>query len=426
MNRSSTRIPIAATLLLGVTFAGFGWHNHLRLTVLQAEQVTLAAQAAARGMVFDPAEPSQPIRLTKRQRVDPQREAKRVAAELIAASGEVAAISPSLDRHAYSRMARQLMMEPMEQVMALSGEQLKMLIDDLRAAGGAGNKTHDGFIYFAILRLTQSHPEDALAWITDSPEMMELITKNASGSSGNGIAAALSSWTKTDPAAAIEWFHRNGGQLPDTLRDSAKTALVIGAARNDPRQALKFIRDCGEATEKSIQSLTLGSEPEVMGIIMPQEDRLALLSLFSEWKESAADDGIRPELIDSRIGRLAFGERGKPEGFDFTTQWIDRANLTTVELESITQDLSGKVSLAETGRWVDWLGKNLPPAAACDRVTKLVEAWTTGDYKAAGEWLATAPDSSVKLAAVRAYVETMAKQDPEAAAAFAKEHGLKD
>jgi hypothetical protein len=49
----------------------------------------------------------------------------------------------------------------------------------------------------------------------------------------------------------------------------------------------------------------------------------------------------------------------------------------------------------------------------------MIQNWTEKDYRAAGTWLASTPDSPTKQAAVRSYAETVAPYDPETAAQWA-------
>ncbi len=110
---------------------------------------------------------------------------------------------------------------------------------------------------------------------------------------------------------------------------------------------------------------------------------------------------------------------------------------------------------AERGQWIDWIGKTLPPDKASGCIWQNVTAWTKADYQAAGKWLSSTPDGPRKIAAIQAYAGAVAssapknasqwamtlppgkdreqtfrsihrnwpKDDPDGAAAFAKDHG---
>ena len=149
---------------------------------------------------------------------------------------------------------------------------------------------------------------------------------------------------------------------------------------------------------------------------------------------------VRPRQGDSDIHPMPFPETG----------------LTPSEKVRLANELTYFTTKADTGRWVEWMSGNLPEELFAEPVRKLIGEWTEQDYVAAGKWLATAPDGPAKVAAVEAYARAVARyesqvagqwamtlppgtarnatlravhqnwpaDDPEGAAAFAREHGL--
>lgn len=73
----------------------------------------------------------------------------------------------------------------------------------------------------------------------------------------------------------------------------------------------------------------------------------------------------------------------------------------------------------ETGQWVEWVGQTLPAGQADPNIKNMVRQWTQDDYQAAGSWLATSPEGPAKNTAVRSYAETVSDYDPETAAQWA-------
>jgi hypothetical protein len=153
------------------------------------------------------------------------------------------------------------------------------------------------------------------------------------------------------------------------------------------------------------------------------------------------------------------------DGFEAGSKWIAAAGLTQQELTSIITGLN--VGLpnsnmgSETGRWIEWAAANLPAGERDKSIQNLVSQWTGSDFQAVGKWINATPAGPTKTTSIRAYAETLSrygqpaaaaqwamtlppgkdldetlkqihnnwpKNDPaakEAAAAFAKEHGIK-
>ena len=135
---------------------------------------------------------------------------------------------------------------------------------------------------------------------------------------------------------------------------------------------------------------------------------------------------------------------------------MDGANLSLKELDGFCGRLSNGV-VEEPGKWMEWMGARFPPGKGDDYIKNMIGSWTQQDYEAAGKWLAAAPDGPVKNAAIRGYAQEIfphdretamrwimtlppderreqtlrfilvneLRDDPEAAAAFKEEHGIK-
>lgn len=83
---------------------------------------------------------------------------------------------------------------------------------------------------------------------------------------------------------------------------------------------------------------------------------------------------------------------------------------------------SGLISSArneDKGKWIEWVGDNVPAGSRKKMILIAVRDWTQSDYRAAGEWLAKLPDSGLKNESVRGYVDAVAKYDPEGASRWA-------
>ena len=441
------RIPIAVTFLIVAAAAGTAWHSHQRLAGLRNEHEKLLALAAKHQIAFDPYHPAKPAHVTKRPRPDRVAEAKQAAAALISYTGDLRVMKLQTLPDAATR---QRMIDQMDEAMALGGDQLKILITELRSGWTPDDRERGSLLYFALERLILDHPQDALAIMTDSAEMRELIGQHTNSLTKNGVFSAVRNWASTDLESAARWVREFEKSKEITGRlTPARTALIFSAAEYDPAKCIGLIKEF-QADPKAM------AETFAQWVESPRQ-RLAFLAVLREWQARLAGETDRSPVFNRAIRSLAFGERyGEKPGFDFTTRWIDTATLSLQEIEVQTQDLQDHIITDETAKWIDWLGSKLPPDTARDRVWPLVTNWVERDYQAAGKWLTKAADGPIKHTAARAFAEAIfphdrqtaiqwalsvpagddrdktlkqlhsawPKEDPGGAVAFAKKHGI--
>ncbi|MEI7910813.1 MAG: hypothetical protein WCK77_14340 [Verrucomicrobiota bacterium] len=364
------RIPLVVSIVLLAALAVLAWHNHQRLSALRARREMLAAQAIARGMSGDPANPN---RSSGHLRPDRRADAKRVAAEVIGYSMEFDELR---SRYlANDPVVRQRVADETERLLSLDGEQLKTLISEVSAAEQPGGFQRAEIVVFALRRLALDHPQEALEMITTSPELKKLVGIR-DGYPHNVVATAARGWAATDFPAALEWLRHNRDNGPATV------GVVLSAAERDPRIALAVIAE-------------LGVPPKIFpdyfaGAAKTPEQRVALLKVLHDWRATVADPAATRYDFDSAIADLVFGQFRRTEGFDTATRCIEAADLSTDELQTLTSRL--EVKSGELGRWIAWLEHKLPAALAREPILKLMPKWR--------------------------------EAEPAAAAAFAQEHGL--
>lgn len=398
------KISISLSILILVLAAGFGWHGHERLAGVRASHAKLVAEAAALGISTDPAHPDGHPLVTKHaEREDKQAAAKDAAAKFIAFAKEMDALQKAGTQPDETMQKR--VMELMELMMSLDASQLKTVIAEVRAAGDLKDETRQNLIGFSIMTLANDHPQAALALFTESSD---LLKDNRMGD--HVVSMALGRWAKDDPMSALEWLRKNGEKFPDLVTEEAKGAVIAGAAAQNPKLALQLI---GE--------LKLKDSSEAVGNIAAAaktpEQRSATLAVFREHAATLTDQAERERLMKSSILLLAHSAAN--DGFKTGSQWITHS-LSPKELENLAVGMFyGVAKPAETGQWIEWIGKTLPAEKADKSIASWVGNWTQKDYRAAGTWLANAPDGPTKQAAVRSYAETVAPYDPEAAAQWA-------
>ncbi len=406
--------PVKIPLAIVLVFAVCGWWNHRRLEALRTEQAELAGQAAARGIHFDPAHPQLPPRRTKSERGDRTADARLAAAELIAYAEEMTALGNG--QYSPDPATRRRMADQMDRIMALDGRQLKILIDELSADWSADDTTRGDLIHFAIGLLLKDRPQDALAILTDSSEMLELARRKSAGLTKNGIFGSLRNWADLDPEAALNWFRENGGKL-GPFSGSAKAALVFSAAGRNPASAADLIHKLGDTPDNLIPGLV-----GAFGYMSPEfktpEHRLSLLALIRECQAGAAGRNPEDPALTAGLRELLFGMHGDRRDFDFSAAWMD-ANLTPGQIEAMMQGIAHRVREEDRGRWIEWIGEKLPAAKARHEIRDLSANWTRQDPRGVASWLASVPEGPGKEMAIRGYAETLAAHDPRSAARWA-------
>lgn len=397
------KISIALSVIILAIGLATGLMHRQQLTALRQDREQLAAEAVKLGLrVESPGHSGQP-HVTKRQREDRDNQTRSV-------SSQVTAFARAMEEHEKNggdsdAEFQKQGMELMERLMGLDPDQLKLVIDSLRADQGLSEDTRRNMIGFSVMMLADDHPAAALSLITASADLM--------GDSDMGqqvIVSSLGKWAKEDPRAALAWIQENSKSHPELADDDTKCSVLAGAAQTDPKLAFKLLSEMG-TTEitGAIQSITEAGKS-------PQE-RAAILSAFRDHLAGISDPAERDAQREEALGGLARTITG--ESFDSVTKWVSAQNLTPEENDQFIGGLSYDTTKAETGKWIEWMSKTLPPDKLGERVGDLVGQWTQQDYLAAGKWLSAEPEGPAKTAAVKSYAETVAEYEPQVAAQWA-------
>ena len=410
------KLSIAATLVILTIAATLGWRSRQELSEVRRTHENLVAEAAALGISGDPAAMKRRPLATKRGiREDKMAQAKQVAAEFIAFAREMENVEERGSQPDPETMKR--MVDFMDRMLALDGDQLKTVIEAVRSEPGLKDDTRHGLIMFSIMSLANDHPRAAVALFTESSD---LLGEQGAMMAEHLIGGALSNWAKDDPMGALEWIRKNGATHPDLVNDDTKAGLLSGVASKDPALALQLI---GELYGTEGNDSDSGPETAIIRIASAArtpEERLATLAALRAHAGERAAGEARDNIIAEGLHALTFGTGYRNAGFETTTAWLDSAKLTPGELAAATRNIEHSVQLADSGRWIEWLSQSgLPAKDVNERIHDLTTRWTRDDYRAAGNWLATSPDSPQKQAAIRAYAETVFPYDPDVAVQWA-------
>ena len=425
-----TSIRISAIIL--AVAAIVGWRIDARLAKTRAEENVLVAEAARLGISADDTQPARKVRPSP---AESEQEAKQLAVAYIALpKAKQRIVIPSVE---YGTDVER-------QIATLDTSQLKIFLADVLAAMELDGTIVPERVNSLLTNLARIDPRSAL----------DLFTKHASvcrkDLSSNVVSTALGVWAKDDPVAAAEWVKENAGEFPEALSGQSLSNVFYWAAEKDPRLAFTLLASMGLNNSHTFSALG-----DIVAAATTDEQRNATLAALREYREVHKNDKEARQVADQMVGYFAWGF--KKDGFDAGSKWLASANLTPNEFDRFCGELTLNYNGNEHAQWIEWIGGHAPPGKGDQQIINLIGGWTEQDYEAAGKWLASTPEGPAKNAAIRGYALTIFPQDretamqwimtlppderrektlqfilvsklqndPEAAAAFKAEHGLK-
>ena len=397
------KISIALSVFILAIGLATGFRHQQQLETLHGERGELAARAVKLGITVASSGTSADTKFTKRQRADTEKQTRGFAADfaLFAKEMEQQEKSGDTENEAFRRRA----MEMTERMMALEPDQLRVVIAQLRENRDISDETRRNMIGYSVMLLSENHPAAALALVAESADLME------DGDIGRQvISTSLAKLAKEDPRTALKWLRDNAEKHPEIADDEAKCSILAGAAKGDPKQAFKLMREIG-LTDDS------GAIEAIIDSGKTPDQRAGILAAFREHLATISDESQRDALREEALGGIARTISG--ESFEAVTGWVSAQKLSPEESVQFVAGLSYDATRADTGKWIDWMTKTLPAEELGERVGDLVAQWTQQDYQAAGKWLAAEPDGPAKTASVRSYAETVAEYEPKVAAQWA-------
>ena len=365
------------------------------LSRAQAHYRTLEVAAAKLGIT----PPASGVRLTKVQREAWEKQLRTQAAEVAAL---VVKLEQTANHHGrtsddYLKQSEILM----GKLARMTDSQLRTTLTALRQNPQIPEQSLREITCLAITQRSSAAPQSALALIH---ECADLLPQNTLRS--DLIAESLSRLAATSPAAAVEWLRQNSAKFSELTDDAISGEVIRGAAKTDPRAAFQLIAE-----------LDLKEPAEAVKAIVEAGPRSSVLAALREHLGTVTDLADRETIRRSALASLA--ENLDPHGIDAMAGWISQAKFTPEEKTEFAAGLTYFTTRQDTGRWVEWLGENLPPDGVAKPVGALIGEWTQQDYQGAGTWLAAAAESPAKQAAVYAYAEAVAEYEPKVAEQWA-------
>ena len=430
------KISIAISALILVSAAGLGWQIDGRLAAARADQKQLSTEANRLGISV---EDTHATRNTKILRIDHEAEARRLAIESIQLTKE----SENGGKRDEAWQARNR--DCFARISALDASSLKILIAELLASPELdGKKRAEQVAHPLRVTLARKDPRAALAFVMEHSAALKKANDIE-----YVISDSLGNWAKDDPLATVEWMKKNAAEFPAAMKAQSRGNVFRSTAEKDPRLAITLIEGLGLNASDSHSALH-----DIVTAAATDEQRNDTLAALREYREAHKDDKEARQAADQMVGYFAWGF--KKDGFDAGSKWLASASLTPKELDRFCGELTLNYDGDEHAQWIEWIGGHTPPGKGDQQIINLIGGWTERDYEDAGKWLASAPEGPAKNAAIRGYALTIYKHDretamrwimtlppderrektlrfilvsklrddPDAAAAFKKEHGI--
>ena len=400
------KLPLALTFIILAAGSYLGVHESQVLTTLREKHRQVTREATALGVSTDASKPDTQTKVTKRQREDSSRKVKDFTNTLVAFAKEMKEMEKS-GKQPDAEMQKRIM-EMVDGMLSLNGEELKLLIAAMRARTDMDDEMRKNMIGFSIMMLAQQHPETALALFTESSDLME---DNPMGK--HVLSSALSQWAKDQPLAALEWIKKNAEKHPDLVTDDAKRAVIAGAAQKDYGLAFQLAAEIKLSANDDSLLMQIAREAAT------PEQQQDMLSALRKQAANMTDKAERDQFMET--GTRGLFSQVTESGYDKTLAWIKTANLSLEESFRFAESLNYHTTKADTGKWLDWISSNASNAKKSENTTRnLVRNWTENDYKAAGEWLSATPAGPLKETATMSYLDAVAPYDPDVAAQWAE------
>ncbi|MCP5534477.1 MAG: hypothetical protein H7A49_16735 [Akkermansiaceae bacterium] len=391
-----TALVLAAGLVPGLFY-------QKRVGEVRERQESLRRMAESRGIHLPADDGSGRSRVTKRVRSGNTKAARAAGGDFLRFAHDLEARGNS---SRFDSAMNQRGQELLARLAALGPEELKSVLEDLRAEEGISLETKRNLIGFTVLTMSASQPEAAARFAADSADLLgdSVIGEQA-------LLASVQRWAERDPQGAAAWLKTAAANRPELAEDDVKRSLVGGVAKQDPAEAFRMLGSMGfDDISDGVEAIMNAASDSPAG----RDSVLAALRGHLATMTDAADrEEVRAE------GYAALARSMDVKDFETSSAWLDQAGLSGEELAAFATGLGYFDAEGETGRWIGWLASRLDIDDLEEPVQEMMGEWTQQDYLAAGNWLAAEAESPGKRAAVAAYAEAVAEYEPQVAVQWA-------
>lgn len=387
------KFAITITSFVIATACGMGWHQGRSIAGLEQRERALAARLRASGI--GPAEAAADtdrsiaaVDFRERRQAAIDDDARKLI-QLFSKDGEPESSAALL--------------------MGIDADRAEALIRILRDDASLRSENSKVLFMMAMMKLAEDRPQKALVVFSAIGEFFaDSHERRAVGEQTMNLS--LSSWAKSDPLAVADWLGTNEATYGEYLSENAKKMVLTSAATKDPSLAFSLI---GRLHLKDKDHGLSG----VVAAARTNTERDATLSAMRKYVESAGSTEEKILLWESGLAKLAAG--AARDGIGPATRWVESMQLAPADLAMFSEGLAGKIKIAETAGWIDWLSRSIPAEQADAPVRAMTENWTEVDYKATSQWLRDLPVGPLKNSAIRAYAESVVTKDPATAEQWA-------
>jgi hypothetical protein len=409
------KISFALTALILAIGVTIGWRDHVRLVSLNSKSLALSAVRHQPAVALEPA--TSPGKTAQMRRPRPQ-----APEETHAAAKRLLAVVRALDSDKQARKnnpgrPRIPSAEPFTALESLNAEELKFFLTTLHADTTVDPWIVESFSDFGLMVLARLDGRTALELRFSRPESAPRQDQGrAIQDHGRAmmepriVQLSLSQWAKQDPLAALEWTKEYSVKSPEMAREMAIDGLLGGAASKDPKLAISMLDQLDIRSFSSAGSV-LGNQTQT------PEARNAVVSAMREYLAGTTDPKKTAALQTGFFSTIAQGMQGGD--FNESVVWLENAKLSPDESVAFASGISEYAAKKDLGKWIGWMAANLPSEPLRDKVESIFVGWVNNDVEAAGTWLAQAPDDAAKIPAVRVYVRTVARYEPQNAEQWA-------
>jgi len=211
-------------------------------------------------------------------------------------------------------------------------------------------------------------------------------------------AMMLTAWSKADPMAALDYAKAN------TKGGFATNTILTNWASTDPEAAIAWAKANHDASQ--------GENPYMAGIIKgiadtdPARATGLLTGMAMSTERGDALNAILPSIL--------------AQGTDATREWvasIEDEHLRNGAMEKVVDQLAEK----DPKGTADWLAAN-PGEGTNNNMDNVLSAWMAKDAAAATAYYQSLPAGDTRSNAMRGIVNTLADENPQAAADFLNSH----
>jgi len=391
------KISLIIAAIIVTVAAFFGFQQKEKIKTLTTQWEDLKITAVEKNISTDP----KAAFSSQRARSDGARAAREKAIADFAR--ELAAFAKKMEEAENSDASQDPEMQKeimgfIDTLTNLSPSDLKALVKALAADTSIEKETKRSLALMSIMMMSSENPEAALTLISEADESLGL-GKNER----HMLPMILSQYAAKDPTGAAAWIAENEDLLGDDV-EQTKNMLITSAAKTDFTSALSII-DTLDLSEDSKPYTLLAA-----GVTNASKDQFLRALQDGDLSKEQRQSALRSLIISPLIS----------EDFEAASAWLDDPNFEAADREDIIQNLNFYNVRQNPQQWLNWMGAKENQTSATQQATRqIISGWTSENYVATGEWIQSQEASPTKNTAIQAYAETLAPQEPAAAAGWA-------